>query len=79
VQRLTRIPKSPAPVSIERVRTPELAALLGKVTRTRPVADSLLRNDAQKVLLMNAPNACSARISPILCHQLGCSAKSGNS
>jgi len=46
VQRLTRIPKSPSPVSIERVRTPELAAQLGKVTRTRPIADSLLVNDA---------------------------------
>ncbi len=45
-QRLTRIPKSPSPVSIERVRTPELAAQLGKVTRTRPIADSLLRNNA---------------------------------
>ena len=46
VQRLTRIPKSPAPVSIERVRTPELAVRLGKITRTRPIADSLLRDDA---------------------------------
>ena len=46
VQRLTRIPKSPPPVSIERVRTPELAARLGKVTRTRPIADSLLGDDA---------------------------------
>jgi len=45
VQRLTRIPKSPAPVSIERVRTPELAARLGEMTRTRPIADSLLRKD----------------------------------
>ena len=35
VQRLKRIPKSPSPVPIERVRTPELAARLGKVTRTR--------------------------------------------
>ena len=46
VQRLTRIPKSPAPASIERVRTPELAARLGKMTRTRPIADSSLGDDA---------------------------------
>jgi GNAT superfamily N-acetyltransferase len=46
VQRLTRIPKLRSPVPIERVRTPELAARLGKVTRTRPIADSLLGDDA---------------------------------
>jgi GNAT superfamily N-acetyltransferase len=46
VQRLARIPKSQPPVSIERVRTPERATQLGKVTRTRPIADSLLGNDA---------------------------------
>jgi GNAT superfamily N-acetyltransferase len=46
VQRLMRIPKPASPVPIERVRTPELAARLGKVTRTRPIADSLLGNDA---------------------------------
>lgn len=46
VQRLKRIPKSPCPVPIERVRTPELAARLGKVTRSRPIADGLLGNDA---------------------------------
>jgi GNAT superfamily N-acetyltransferase len=46
VQRLKRIPKSPPPVPIERVRTPELAVRLGKVTRTRPIADSLLGDDA---------------------------------
>ena len=46
VQRLKRIPKSPSPVPIERVRTPELAARLGKVTRTRPIADALLGDDA---------------------------------
>ena len=46
VQRLQRIPKSPSPVPIERVRTPELAARLGKVTRTRPIPDSLLGDDA---------------------------------
>jgi GNAT superfamily N-acetyltransferase len=33
-------------VPIERVRTPELVARLGNVTRTRPIADSLLGNDA---------------------------------
>ena len=46
VQRLSRIPKVPPPLPIERVRTPELAARLGKVTRTRPIPDSLLGNDA---------------------------------
>jgi GNAT superfamily N-acetyltransferase len=46
VQRLERIPKPPSPVSIERVRTPELAGRLGKVTRTRPIPDGLLGDDA---------------------------------
>jgi GNAT superfamily N-acetyltransferase len=46
VQRLMRIPRAASPVPIERVRTPELAARLGKVTRTRPIADGLLGNDA---------------------------------
>jgi GNAT superfamily N-acetyltransferase len=46
VHRLMRIPKPASPVPIERVRTPELAARLGKVTRTRPIAGSLLGNDA---------------------------------
>jgi GNAT superfamily N-acetyltransferase len=46
VQRLTRIPRSPAPVPIERVRTPGLAARLGTVTRRRPIRDSLLGEDA---------------------------------
>ena len=46
VHRLKRIPKSSSPVSIERVRTPELAARLGKATRTRPIADGLLGADA---------------------------------
>jgi GNAT superfamily N-acetyltransferase len=46
VQRLKRIPKPPSPVPIERVRTPALAARLGKATRTRPILDSLLGNDA---------------------------------
>src|SRR5262245_19561898 len=42
VQRLKRIPKLPSPAAIERVRTPELAARLGKATRTRPISDGLL-------------------------------------
>ena len=46
VQRLKRIPKPPSPVPIERVRTPELAAQLGKATRSRPISDSLLGDDA---------------------------------
>ncbi len=46
VQRLQRIPRPASAVTIERVRTPELAARLGKVTRTRPIPDSLLAGDA---------------------------------
>ena len=46
VQRLARIPKTPSRVSIERVRTPDMAARLGKTTRTRPMADGLLAEDA---------------------------------
>jgi GNAT superfamily N-acetyltransferase len=46
VQRLKRIPRPPSPVSIERVRTPDLAAQLGKITRTRPIANNLLGDDA---------------------------------
>jgi GNAT superfamily N-acetyltransferase len=46
VQRLKRIPKPPFSVSIERVRTPELAAQLGKLTRTRPISTELLGKDA---------------------------------
>jgi GNAT superfamily N-acetyltransferase len=46
VQRLSRIPKSPPPVPIERVLAPELAARLGKATRTRPIPDHLMGDDA---------------------------------
>jgi GNAT superfamily N-acetyltransferase len=46
VQRLRRIPRLRAPVSIERVRTPDLAARLGKVTRTRPISSELLGDEA---------------------------------
>jgi len=46
VQRLKRVPRVPSPASIERVRTPELAARLGKVTRTRPIASDLLGDRA---------------------------------
>lgn len=46
VQRLKRIPKPPSRVTIERVRTPDLAARLGKITRTRPIASDLLGDDA---------------------------------
>ena len=46
VQRLGRIPKPPSPVLIERVRTSQLAARLGKVTRTRPIPQALLGDDA---------------------------------
>jgi hypothetical protein len=43
VQRLLRIPKLQTSVSIEWVRTPDLAARLGKVTRSRTIASDPLR------------------------------------
>jgi len=46
VQRLKQIPKPPSPVPIKRVRTPGLAAQLGKATRSRPIANALLGDDA---------------------------------
>jgi predicted N-acetyltransferase YhbS len=46
VQPLQRIPRPASPVTIERVRTTDLAARLGKATRTRPIADSLLAEGA---------------------------------
>ncbi|MGK9167562.1 GNAT family N-acetyltransferase [Inquilinus limosus] len=46
VQRLDRIPAPPSPVAIERVSSPGLASQLGKITRTRPIADHLLGDDA---------------------------------
>jgi len=46
VQRMKRIPRPPSPASIERVRTPDLAAQLGKITRTRPISTDLLGDDA---------------------------------
>jgi GNAT superfamily N-acetyltransferase len=46
VQQLKRIPSVSSPALIERVRTPDLAAQLGKITRTRPISDSLLGEDA---------------------------------
>ena len=46
VHRMNRIPRPPSPVSIERVRTPDLAAQLGVITRTRPIASHLLGDDA---------------------------------
>jgi GNAT superfamily N-acetyltransferase len=46
VHRMKRIPRPPSPVSIERVCTPDLAAQLGRITRTRPIASNLLGDDA---------------------------------
>ncbi|WP_258583813.1 GNAT family N-acetyltransferase [Mesorhizobium sp. AR02] len=46
VQPLRRIPSPPAVVSIERVRTAERAAQLGKIMRRRPIADDLLGDGA---------------------------------
>ena len=46
IYRLTRIPTPASAVPIERVTTSEMAARLGKVTRTRPIARELLAPDA---------------------------------
>lgn len=47
IQPLQRIPSAPpSAIVIERVRTPDLAAQLGKVTRTRPISNNLLDDDA---------------------------------
>jgi len=46
VQRLKRIPRPQSPVSIDRVSTPHVAAQLGKITHTRPIADNLLGDEA---------------------------------
>lgn len=46
VQRLQRIARQASPLPIERVSTPQLAAQLGKITRTRPIPDALLGKDA---------------------------------
>jgi GNAT superfamily N-acetyltransferase len=46
VHRMKRIPTPPSPVSIERVRTTDLAVRLGKITRTRPISSNLLGDDA---------------------------------
>jgi GNAT superfamily N-acetyltransferase len=46
VQRMKRIPRPPSPVTIECVRTPEMAAQLGRITRTRPIASNLLGDGA---------------------------------
>jgi|SRR5215207_3870224 len=44
VRRMKRIPRPSSPASIERVRTSDLAAQLGKITRTRPISGNLLRD-----------------------------------
>ncbi|UCI05758.1 GNAT family N-acetyltransferase [Mesorhizobium sp. B1-1-8] len=46
VQRLRQIPNPPVVVSIERVRTAERAAQLGKITCRRPIAGDLLGDGA---------------------------------
>ena len=46
VQRMKRIPRAPSPVTIECVRTPEMAAQLGRITRTRPISGNLLGDGA---------------------------------
>ena len=46
IQRLARIPRPPCPVVIARVTSVDMAARLGKITRTKPIAADLLGNDA---------------------------------
>jgi GNAT superfamily N-acetyltransferase len=46
VHPLTRIAKPASTIPIERVRTPEMAERLGRMTRTRPISSDLLGNDA---------------------------------
>jgi GNAT superfamily N-acetyltransferase len=46
VQRMKRIPRPPSHYLIKRVRTPDLAAQLGKITRTRPISNNFLADDA---------------------------------
>jgi GNAT superfamily N-acetyltransferase len=46
VHRLKRIPRASSPLSIKRVRTSELAAQLGRITRTRPISHAMLKDDA---------------------------------
>jgi GNAT superfamily N-acetyltransferase len=46
VHPLKQVPKRPSPAPIERVRTAELAARLGKATRLRPIPAGLLGDDA---------------------------------
>lgn len=46
LQRLRQIPRPPVVVSIERMRTAERAAQLGKIMRKRPIADDLLKDSA---------------------------------
>jgi len=45
VHRLKRIPRPLASVTIEQVRTPEMAARFGKATRSRPIAAEFLTDD----------------------------------
>jgi GNAT superfamily N-acetyltransferase len=46
IHRLTRTPNPPSSVAIERVRTAELAARLGKAARSRPIPVALLGDGA---------------------------------
>jgi GNAT superfamily N-acetyltransferase len=46
VQQLQRIPRPSSPMSIERVRTPDLARRWGKFARRRPIPNDLLGDDA---------------------------------
>ena len=46
VQRLRRVAKPQTPASIAWVRTPDLAARLGKFTRTGPISNDLLGDEA---------------------------------
>src|SRR5262249_50686340 len=46
IHRLARVPKPGGPARIARLRTAELAAQLGKLTRRRPLSDDMLGDDA---------------------------------
>ena len=46
VHRLKKIPRPANPISIERLRTPEMAIRFGKATRTRPIRAEDLVKDA---------------------------------
>lgn len=59
MHRMEKVPKMPAPLPIERVATAELAALLGKATKRRPLASEQFAADSprQTFLALDAGKA----------------------